>query len=62
MEEVVKTLHTNASYSRAVAEGLLQKVHDHVAAGKLDQIKGCMQWSCVTKKEVSPSESHVGRY
>lgn len=53
--EVVKTLHTNAAHSRAVAEGLLQKVHDHVAAGKLDQIKGSMQWSCVTAKDVSLS-------
>ncbi|KAI9639792.1 putative Methylthioadenosine phosphorylase [Dioszegia hungarica] len=55
--EVVKTLHTNAAHSRAVAEGLLQKVHDHVAAGKLDQIKGSMQWSCVTAKDVQPAES-----
>lgn len=50
--EVVKTLHTNAAHARAVAEGLLQKVHDHVAAGKLTEVKGSMQWSCVTSKEV----------
>lgn len=51
--EVVKTLHTNASHARAIAQGLLQDVNDFVAAGKLDQIKGCMEWSCVTAKEVS---------
>jgi hypothetical protein len=52
VEEVVKTLHTNAAYSRAVAAGILQAVHDHVAAGKLTGTKGSMQWSCLTKREV----------
>lgn len=51
--EVIKTLHTNAAHSRAVAAGILQKVHDFVADGKLDQIKGCMQYACVTAKDVS---------
>ena len=54
VEEVVKTLHTNAAYSRAVAAGILQAVHDHVEAGKLTGTKGSMQWSCVTKREVRP--------
>jgi 5'-methylthioadenosine phosphorylase len=53
VQEVVKTLHTNAGNSRAVAAGLLQDVHDVVVEGKLlTDIKGSMQWSCVTAKEV----------
>jgi 5'-methylthioadenosine phosphorylase len=58
--EVVKTLHTNAGHARAVAEGLLQKVVDHVAASKLDQVKGSMQWSCVTAKDVSKKSRRDG--
>lgn len=57
VEEVVKTLHTNAAYSRAVAAGILQAVHDHVEAGKLTGTKGSMEWSCVTKREAQPAES-----
>lgn len=54
VQEVVKTLHTNAGNSRAVAAGLLQDVHDVVLEGKLlTDIKGSMQWSCVTAKHVS---------
>nr|XP_031863241.1 S-methyl-5'-thioadenosine phosphorylase [Kwoniella shandongensis]KAA5530313.1 S-methyl-5'-thioadenosine phosphorylase [Kwoniella shandongensis] len=58
VEEVVKTLHTNAGNARAVAAGILQDVHDVVAEGKLlTDIKGSMQWSCVTKKEHQPKAS-----
>ncbi|EIW70652.1 hypothetical protein TREMEDRAFT_43302 [Tremella mesenterica DSM 1558] len=53
VEEVIKTLHTNAEYARLVAEGLLQQVYDAVAGGKLDEIKGCMRFACVTRKDVS---------
>ncbi len=54
VEEVVKTLHTNAGNARAVAAGLLQDVHDVVGEGKeLDEIKGCMRFSCITRKDVS---------
>lgn len=54
VQEVVKTLHTNAGNARAVAAGLLQDVHDVVAEGKvLDEIKGCMRFSCITRKDVS---------
>ncbi|ORY34024.1 putative Methylthioadenosine phosphorylase, partial [Naematelia encephala] len=54
VEEVVKTLHTNAGNARAVAAGLLQDVHDVVAEGKvLDEIKGCMRFACITRKDVS---------
>jgi len=54
VEEVVKTLHTNAANARAIAAGLLQDVHDVVAEGKeLDEIKGCMRFSCVTRADVS---------
>jgi hypothetical protein len=59
VEEVVKTLHTNAGNARAVAAGLLQDVHDVVAEGKvLDEIKGCMRFACVTRSDVSGQ----GRY
>ncbi|GFZ43944.1 S-methyl-5'-thioadenosine phosphorylase [Saitozyma sp. JCM 24511] len=55
VEEVVKTLHTNAGNARAVAAGLLQDVHDVVAEGKvLDEIKGCMRFACVTRSDVQP--------
>ncbi|KAL7421869.1 S-methyl-5-thioadenosine phosphorylase [Cryptotrichosporon argae] len=57
VEEVVKTLHTNAGNARAVAAGLLQDVHDHVAAGHLDEIAGCMRFACVTRKDVQPEEA-----
>jgi 5'-methylthioadenosine phosphorylase len=47
-------LHTNAGNARAVAAGLLQDVHDVVEEGKvLDEIKGCMRFSCITRKDVS---------
>jgi 5'-methylthioadenosine phosphorylase len=56
VEEVVKTLHTNAGNARAVAAGILQDVHDVVEEGKvLDEIKGCMRFSCITRKDVSCS-------
>ena len=56
VEEVVKTLHVNAGNARAVAAGLLQDVHDVVADGKvLDDIKGCMRFACITRKDVSIS-------
>lgn len=54
VEEVVKTLHTNAGNSRAVAEGILQDVYDVVKDGKvLDEIKGSMQFACITRADVS---------
>jgi len=54
VEEVVKTLHTNAGNARAIAAGLMQDVHDIVKEDKLlDEIKGSMQFACITRKEVS---------
>ena len=54
VEEVVKTLHTNAGHARAIAAGILQDVHDLVAEGKeLTDIKGSMKFSCVTRADVS---------
>lgn len=58
VEEVVKTLHTNAGNARAIAAGLLQDVHDVVQEGKeLDEIKGSMRFACVTRADVSSSSS-----
>ncbi|WVN88257.1 S-methyl-5'-thioadenosine phosphorylase [Cryptococcus depauperatus CBS 7841] len=58
VEEVVKTLHTNAGNARAVAAGILQDTHDVVAEGKeLNQIKGCMQFACITRKDAQPEAS-----
>ncbi|CAD6572733.1 MAG: S-methyl-5-thioadenosine phosphorylase [Tremellales sp. Tagirdzhanova-0007] len=58
VEEVIKTLHTNAGNARAVAAGLLQDVHDLVAEGKvLDEVKGCMKFACITREDVHPAES-----
>lgn len=58
VQEVVKTLHTNAATARLIAEGLLQDVYDVVKEGKaLDEIKGCMQYSCVTREDVSPDHT-----
>ncbi|WVQ67688.1 S-methyl-5'-thioadenosine phosphorylase [Kwoniella sp. B9012] len=55
VEEVIKTLHTNAGNSRAVAAGLLQDVHDVVAEGKvLNEIKGSMKYACITRVESQP--------
>ena len=54
VEEVVKTLHTNAGNSRAVAAGILEDVCKHVAAGELTEIKGSMQFAGVTRKDVQP--------
>lgn len=51
---MVKTLHTNAGNSRAVAAGILEEVHAHVSAGELTQIKGSMKFACVTRPDVSP--------
>jgi hypothetical protein len=54
VEEVVKTLHTNAGNARAVAAGILQDVHDVVEEGKvLDAIKGSMKFACITRADVS---------
>lgn len=53
VEEVVKTLHTNAGNARAIAAGLLQDVHEVVAEGKeLNEIAGSMQFACVTRADV----------
>ncbi|KAK4687067.1 5'-methylthioadenosine phosphorylase, partial [Tremellales sp. Uapishka_1] len=58
VEEVVKTLHTNAGNARAVAAGLLQSVHDIVEEGKfLTDIKGCMKFACITRADVQPMEA-----
>jgi len=55
VEEVVKTLHTNAGNARAIAAGLMQDVYDIVKEDKLlDEIKGSMRFACITRKEVSP--------
>ena len=64
VEEVIKTLHTNAGNARAVAAGLLQDVHDVVKEGKeLNETKGCMQFACVTRADVSlrPNSSKSSR-
>jgi 5'-methylthioadenosine phosphorylase len=54
VEEVVKTLHTNAGNARAIAAGLMQDVYDVVKEDKLlDEIKGSMRFACITRKEVS---------
>ncbi|TYJ55668.1 S-methyl-5'-thioadenosine phosphorylase [Cryptococcus floricola] len=58
VEEVVKTLHTNAGNSRAVAAGILQEVHALVSERKvLTDIKGSMKFACVTRADVQPVES-----
>ncbi|KAK8864378.1 S-methyl-5'-thioadenosine phosphorylase [Kwoniella newhampshirensis] len=58
VEEVVKTFHTNSANARAVAAGILQDVHDVVAEGKvLDEIKGSMRFSCVTKRDAQSAET-----
>jgi len=55
VEEVVKTLHTNAGNARAIAAGLMQDVYDVVKEDKLlDEIKGSMRFACITRKEVRP--------
>jgi hypothetical protein len=55
VEEVVKTLSTNAGNARAIAAGLMQDVYDVVKEDKLlDEIKGSMRFACITRKEVSP--------
>jgi 5'-methylthioadenosine phosphorylase len=62
VEEVVKTLHTNAGNARAIAAGLMQDVYDVVKEDKLlDEIKGSMRFACITRKEVS-SQFQRGEY
>ena len=56
VEEVVKTLHTNAGNARSIAAGLLEDVHKVVAEGtELNEIQGSMRFACVTRADVSVS-------
>ncbi|KAL1406983.1 S-methyl-5-thioadenosine phosphorylase [Vanrija albida] len=57
VEEVVKTLHTNAGNSRAVAAGILEEVAKHVESGELDEIKGSMRFACITRAESQSAEA-----
>jgi 5'-methylthioadenosine phosphorylase len=50
--QVVKTLTSNAGRSKLVARSILQSVHDAVSSGTvLTETKGCMKFSCITRKE-----------
>ncbi|CED84949.1 methylthioadenosine phosphorylase [Phaffia rhodozyma] len=52
VEEVIKTLHTNAHLSKKVAEVILPEVVKAVQAGDvLTETKGCMKFSCITRKD-----------
>lgn len=55
--EVVKTLHKNAATSKMITLSILDQVHEAVAAGKLTQAKGAMQYSIITKPEQWPAKS-----
>lgn len=60
VEEVVKTLHTNAGNARSIAAGLLEDVHKVVAEGKeLNEIQGSMRFACVTRADVSLLRSRL---
>ncbi|BEI84183.1 hypothetical protein CcaverHIS002_0407870 [Cutaneotrichosporon cavernicola] len=54
VEEVVKTLTTNAGNSRAVAAGILEEVYAHVSAGELTEIAGSMKFACITRADSQP--------
>lgn len=52
VEQVMKTLHTNASLSKHVTSSILGAVHEAVASGTvLTQAAGGMQFSLVTRRD-----------
>lgn len=64
VEEVMKTLHTNASLSKHIAASILGAVHQAVIAGDvLTQAAGGMKWSLMTGHEhVSEEEKYMLKY
>ncbi|BGP54636.1 S-methyl-5-thioadenosine phosphorylase [Rhodotorula sphaerocarpa] len=60
VEEVMKTLHTNASLSKHIAATILGRVHEAVASGKVgNQAAGAMKYSLMTPhSEVPAAELH----
>ncbi|GAA5970571.1 hypothetical protein JCM8115_002742 [Rhodotorula mucilaginosa] len=60
VEEVMKTLHTNAALSKHIAASILSAVHDAVKNGQVGtQAAGAMKYSLMTPhSEVSPAELH----
>lgn len=57
VEEVMKTLHTNASLSKHITSSILAAVHNAVASGTvLSKAKGGMKWSLMTNQSVVSEE------
>ncbi|GAA6018453.1 hypothetical protein JCM10207_000899 [Rhodosporidiobolus poonsookiae] len=58
VEEVMKTLKTNAALSSHITTSILGAVHEAVASGKVaDKVEGSMQYSLMTPhSEVDPEE------
>ena len=64
VEEVMKTLHTNAALSKHVTASILGAVHEAVASGNvLTFAAGAMKYSLVTGQEhVSEEEKYKLRF
>ncbi|SCV74833.1 BQ2448_7862 [Microbotryum intermedium] len=61
VEEVMKTLSTNASLSKHITAEILGKVHDALAKGEIESAKGGMRWSLMTRHEFVKQED-LNRY
>lgn len=64
VEEVMKTLTTNAALAKHITASILSVVHEAVASGTvLTQAEGAMKYSLMTKHSyVSPEELYKLRY
>lgn len=63
VEEVMKTLTTNAALSKHITASILGAVHEAVSAKTFTNAEGSMQYSLMTNhSHVSPSELYKLRY
>ena len=57
VEEVMRTLHTNAALAKHVTASILEHVHDAVEGDKtLTTAKGAMKFSLVTRRDLVSAE------
>ncbi|BGP14871.1 hypothetical protein JCM10213_003773 [Rhodosporidiobolus nylandii] len=56
VEEVMKTLKTNANLSKHITASILGAVHEAVASGKVGNAAGSMQYSLMTPHSSVPAE------
>ncbi|GAA6064051.1 hypothetical protein JCM10212_005859 [Sporobolomyces blumeae] len=56
VEEVMKTLQTNASLSKHITASILSHVHDAVSSGQVPSAQGSMKYSLMTPHEHVPKD------